>query len=304
MVTKDKLYMKKWLKLGLALILVLVIAFLGISVYLGYSMTRTERVPLEGNPGILGLTYEDVSFPSMDSELTLFGWYLPAQDSEQVIIMVHGEGNNRADPSIGMLDIASQLVKHGYSVLMFDLRGHGESEGNMKSAGYYEKKDLAGAVEYVKGRGFNRIGVIGFSMGAGTALLTAAENTDIDAVVADSGFADLKDVMEPEFAKRTKFPKFFLRPLLFIVKIIYRVDFTAIQPVECVPEIAPRPIFFIHGELDDIFAVDHAYRLQQASQNPQNQLWIAPKAGHVRAYVKYPEEYITKITTFFDTALP
>lgn len=295
--------MKRWLKLGLALILAVVIAFLGISGYLGYSMTRTTRVPIQGNPGLLGLTYEDVSFPSIDRELTLCGWYLPAQESEPVIIMIHGEGNNRADPSIGMLDIASQLVKHGYNVLMFDLRGHGESDGNMKSAGYYEKEDLAGAVEYVKGRGFDRIGVLGFSMGAGTALLATAENSDIDAVVADSGFANLKDVMEPEFSKRTKFPKFFLRPLLFMVKIMYRVDFTAIKPIECVPEIAPRPMFFIHGELDDIFSVEHAYRLQQASQNPQNQLWIAPQAGHARAYVSHPEEYINKVTTFFDTAL-
>ena len=295
--------MKLWQKLALAFLVVLVIAFLGISGYLGYSMTSVERVPVEESPALLGLEYEDISFPSRDDELTLCGWYLPVQDSEQVIIMVHGAGGNRADPSIGMLDIALGLVEHGYNVLMFDLRGHGESDGNMKSAGYYEKEDLAGAVEYVKGRGFDRIGVLGFSMGAGTAILATAENDDIDAVISDSGFADLKDVMEPEFSKRTKFPTIFLSPLLFIVKIIYRVDFTAIKPIECIPEIAPRPVFIIHGEQDDIFDVEHAYRLHQASQNPRNQLWIALQAGHVRAYDVYPEEYISKITAFFAEAL-
>ena len=75
--------MKWWLKLGLALILVMAIAFLGISGFLGYPMTKVERVPIEENPSFLALTYEDVSFSSMDEELTLRGWYLPTQDSER-----------------------------------------------------------------------------------------------------------------------------------------------------------------------------------------------------------------------------
>ena len=295
--------MKWWLKLGLVLIALVVVAFLGISGYLGYSMTRVERRPVEGNPAQLGLKYKDVSFSSMDDELTLRGWYLPVENSEQVIIMVHGGDGNRADPSIGMLDIASELVEHGYSVLMFDLRGHGESDGNRMSAGYYERRDLAGAVDYVKGRGFESIGVLGFSMGAAIAIMTTAESSDIDAVVADSSYADLKDMMEPEFSKRTKFPKFFLPPLLFMVKIMYGVDFSAVKPVEFVPEIAPRPVLFIHGKLDDTVPVEHANRLQQASQSPQSQLWVVPDAGHVRAYVTHPGEYMDKITAFFDGAL-
>ncbi len=100
----------KWcLKLGLALILVAIIAFLGISGFLGYSMTKVERVPIEENPALLGLKYEDVSFSSRDDELTLYDWYLPAQNREQVIIMLHGGEGHRADPSIRMLDIASRV---------------------------------------------------------------------------------------------------------------------------------------------------------------------------------------------------
>jgi len=295
--------MKWWLKLGLALILVVAIAILGISGFLGYSMTKVERVPVAEDPALLGLKYEDVSFSSRDDELTLRGWYLPIQDSEQVIIMVHGAEQHRADPSVKMLDIASGLVEYGYNVLMFDLRGHGESDGNRMSAGYYEKRDLLGAVDYVKGRGFERIGMLGFSVGAATALMATAEDDDIDAVIADSSFADLKDMMEPEFAKRTKFPKFFLPTLLFVVKIMYGVDFNAIKPVELISEIAPRPILFIHGELDETVPLEHAYRLQQASQNPQNELWVVPETGHVSSYVNYPEEYMNRITTFFDGVL-
>ncbi len=72
--------MEWWLKLGLALILVVVISILGISVFLGYSMTKVERVPIEENPALLGLNYEDVSFLSRDDELTLRGWSPPISE--------------------------------------------------------------------------------------------------------------------------------------------------------------------------------------------------------------------------------
>jgi len=110
-------------------------------------------------------------------------------------------------------------------------------------------------------------------------------------------------MMEPEFSKRTKFPRFFLPPLLSMVKIMYVVDFNAVKPLAVGSDITPRPVFFIHGELDDTVPVNHAHGLQQASQNPKNQLWVVPEAGHVKAYATHPEEYMDKITSFFDEAL-
>ena len=295
--------MKLWQKLVLILVALVVVAFLGISVFLGNTMTTPKRVPIEGSPALFGLEFEDISFSSADDELTLRGWYLPVEDSEQIIIIVHGVDSNRADTTIGLLDIASGLVEHGYSVLMFDLRGHGESDGNRVSAGYYERNDLAGAVDYVKGRGFESIGVLGFSMGAATAIMTTAENDDIDALVADSSYSNMQDMIGPEFSKRTKFPKFFLPPILFIVKIIYGVDFVAVKPIEYIPDISPRPIFLIYGEQDERVPVEHAYRMQEASKNPQTELWVLPDVGHVKAYTTHPEEYMIRITAFFDSSL-
>lgn len=295
--------MKWWLKLIISLIAIVVVAFVGISAYLGYSMTRVERLPIEETPADMGLKYEDITFPSRDDKLTLRGWYLPSHNGEQIIIMGHGAGGHRADPDVNMLGIASELIDHGYNVLMFDFRGHGESEGERLSAGYHERKDLLGAIDFVKGRGFTHIGILGFSMGATTALMAAAEEVDIDCVVADSSFAELTGIMEREFKERSGFPGFFLTPVLFMVKIMYGVDFAAVEPVETVSGIAPRLILFIHGEEDTFIPLDHAYRLKEASQNPQNELWVAPNATHVRAYVENRAEYINKITAFFDEAL-
>jgi fermentation-respiration switch protein FrsA (DUF1100 family) len=295
--------MKWWLKVIISIVAVAILAFIGISVFLGFSVTRVVRVPVEENPAALGLQYEDISFLSRDDALTLRGWFLPAAGSDKVVIMLHGGEMHRADPSIDMLGIAADLVHHDYNVLMFDFRGHGESEGNRMSAGYHEQKDLLGAIDYVKGRSFEHIGALGFSMGAATALLVAATNNDIDAVVSDSSFADMADMIKSEFAKRTKFPKFFLTPVLFVVKIFFGVDLNAVRPVEAVAKIAPRPILFIHSAGDTFVPLDDAYKLLDAARNPEDELWVAPNADHVQAYLKNKTEYIDRVTSFFGEAL-
>ena len=295
--------MKWWLKAIIGLVVLVIVAFLGLSAFLGASATRVERIPVTISPADLGLDYEDITFPSREDHLTLHGWFLPSPDSEQVIIMLHGAESNRSDPGVNMMGIAAELIANDYNVLMFDFRGHGESEGDRLSAGYHERKDLLGAVDFVQERGFEQIGVLGFSMGAATALMGTAEETNIDCIVADSSFADMTGIMEREFTERTKFPGFFLTPVLFMVNIMYGVDFKAVKPVENVPEIAPRPILFIHGEEDDFTPLDHAYRLYEASQNPDDALWIVPGADHVKAYVTSPTEYIDKVIAFFDNTL-
>ncbi len=295
--------MKKALIVVLSIILALAVIFTGISAYLGYSMTRTERIPVMGSPSDLNLTYENVTFPSLDEKLTLHGWLLPGTKDGTIIIMVHGNGYNRNDPSIGMLDIAGQLVNRGYSVLMFDLRGYGESDGSTVSGGYFEKRDVQGAVNYAKKLGYERIGVLGFSLGAVSSLLAAAEDEDIDVVIADSSFADLNDIMGPEFKKRTKAPEIFLRPILFMIKVMFGVDFAAIRPVEAIPEIAPRPVLIIHGENDAMITVTHAYRLYAAVDNPRDELWVVPGAEHTRSFKVQPQEYIERVAAFFDENL-
>ena len=295
--------MKKALIVVLSIILALAVIFTGISAYLGYSMTRTERIPVMGSPSDLNLTYENVTFPSLDEKLTLHGWLLPGTKDGTIIIMVHGNGYNRNDPSIGMLDIAGQLVNRGYSVLMFDLRGYGESDGSTVSGGYFEKRDVQGAVNYAKKLGYERIGVLGFSLGAVSSLLAAAEDEDIDVVIADSSFADLNDIMGPEFKKRTKAPEIFLRPILFMIKVMFGVDFAAIRPVEAIPEIAPRPVLIIHGENDAMIPVTHAYRLYAAVDNPRDELWVVQGAEHTRSFKVQPQEYIERVAAFFDENL-
>jgi uncharacterized protein len=288
-----------WASAGI-IVLVLAVIF-GISGYAAHSMTVTTREPITQIPVEFGLRYSDISFPSTDG-LTLRGWWLEGSQKESVIIMVHGVDANRADPSVKMLDIAADLVNHGYNVLMFDLRGHGESDGAQISAGYFEKRDVLGAVNYVRQRGISKIGVLSYSMGAAASLMAAAENQDILAVVADSSYADLEEIINHQFSIRSSLPPFFIPLILFMDKTLYGIDFRAVKPVEAIKNIS-GPVFIIVGGKDDTVSTDQAQREFEASRNPQSQIWIVPEAEHTRSYTSRPQEYIEKVETFFDRAL-
>ncbi len=79
--------------------------------------------------------------------------------------------------------------------------------------------------------------------------------------------------------------------------------FLLLVAVVVVAEIAPRPILFIHGEADGVIPVENAYRLYAAADNPAAELWVVPGADHVRAYKAHRQEYVARVTAFFDVAL-
>jgi len=300
--SKSRRLMRRVLWSLLALIVVAAGIILGISGYAASSLTQFERTTIDSDPADFGLEYVDVSFPSRDG-LILRGWWLEGGDDNPIIAVVHGSEGNRAHPAERMLGIVKDLVSYGYNVLMFDMRGHGESDGKHISAGYYERNDLLGAIDYIRQCSIeSKIGVLGFSMGAAASLMAAPESEEIDAVVADSAYADIVSIIESEFSKRSNLPKFFIPIILSIAKKIYEIDFTAIKPEEAVREI-PVPVFIIHGEQDDTVPVQHAYRLKEASQNPDSKLWIVPEAQHANSYLVRPAEYKERVISFFDEAL-
>ena len=150
-------------------------------------------------------------------------------------------------------------------------------------------------------------------------LLAVAAIPEIGAIVADSAFADMRDVMDAEIQRKTGVPPWFaklLRPgITFLAGLLYSLDLDAIPPERAVPDIAPRPILFIHGEKDHTIPVEQARRLRAVSRNPADELWILPGRGHgegVRLKEKgcirkeaspMRKAFLKKITAFFDGSL-
>jgi len=149
-----------------------------------------------------------------------------------------------------MLPIAAMLIRHGYGVIIPDFRGHGESEGERITFGHDEVRDVEAAYQYLLTRSEvdpERIGLLGNSMGSATALLYAAENPAVKAVVAQSPYATLEDMVQAN-VRRLGFPTFPLAPtMLFFIERKFGFPVDTIAPIRHIAQISPRPVLILMG---------------------------------------------------------
>jgi len=295
----------RWKALVGALLAGLVVLYLILSAYVTSLAVSAHRTPVMGTPTDLGLQYEAVSFLSDVDHIPIDGWLLPAP-SDRAVIMLHGLDGNRWIRPNGSPHLSEFLVDAGYNVLLFDFRGHGQSGSGPLGLGWYERRDVRGAVTFLESRGFQpgRIDIHGGSYGAATALLSTAAIPEVAAVVADSPFADARDLLNREIRRRTGLPEIFGPGVTFFGSAEYGLDLNAIPPLKAMPAIAPRPILLMHGTADQRIPYEHSERLLAASAPGTADLWLVEGVGHTRAFYQYTDQYVARVIQFFDRQLP
>ncbi len=295
-----------WLtRVVVVLAVALVVGYTGISAIAADRLSRPKRIALVGSPADHGLTFESVEFASLEDGIPLRGWWMPVPASDRAVIIVHGRNSSRSASNGDLTRQAAGLVKAGYNVLSFDLRAHGESGGDRYSLGPLERRDVLAAVAYVRARGIpaGHIGLLCHSMGAAICLLTAPEAADVSAVIADSAYARLTELLEVEFPKQGGLPTFFIPGVMFMDNALYGIDLTKAAPIDVVAKIRPRPIFFIHSESDAYVPPENSRRLWGASGEGPEMLWIVAGPEHNEMFKAYPEEYLQRVVGFLDATV-
>ena len=289
----------------MVVVVLLFIAYGYIAYLMASGVTKAERNPLERNPTEFGLAYEDVEFLSRGGDVSLRGWLIGEAGDGPAVIVVHGLSTNRAHEN--GLRIARSLFDGGYAVLLFDLRAHGDSAGERVSGGFFEKDDMLGAYDFLVERGVSpgRVGVLGSSMGAAIALLGAPEEPGIRAVVADSSFADVQDLIASETARATIFPRWmvpvFAPGLKSVARVLYGINIGRIAPEKVVGSLG-YPVLIIHGEADARIPVEHAVRLRDAAY-AGSELWTLPGVEHGDVFDARPDEYVERVMAYFEGQL-
>lgn len=241
---------------------------------------------------------EDVAFTTRDG-LTLRGWYIPAQN-RAAIILVHGIDANRGQ----MAGVAEALAARGYGVLLFDVRAHGASDGDYLVFGADEAEDVLGAAALLQARPDvdpERIGALGFSLGAGMVLLGGARSPTLKAIVADGpGFTAEEDFPPPVSWQEWLYVPY---DAVFFRALAAQTGVSQPQSLRtAVAAIAPRPVLLICGARSSTEC--HRVRMFYDIASEPKALWEIPDAGHIQGFALHPEEYAQRITTFFDGALP
>lgn len=296
----------------IAIIVALVLLVLGITYLVIGAKAAGEltTVDHEGHdqfdktPAAFGVEYEDVRFQARDDDLQLAAWYLPRADSSRALILIHGRNASKQDAISGtIVDLGAALQKSGFAVLMIDLRGHEDSEGERYSFGFYERLDVLGAVDWLKDKGFEdgSIGVLGISLGGGATIAAASEETAIGALVVESTFSELYPLILEQWESESGLPNYFLPGVFLMNRIIYGYDLASIRPVDQIVQVAPRPVFIMHCTADDLVNVSHAYQLAEAV--PHAETLYFDDCDHAEIHRDYPEQYQQAVISFFDHSL-
>jgi dipeptidyl aminopeptidase/acylaminoacyl peptidase len=250
-------------------------------------------------PAELGYPYEEVAFPTTDG-LTLRGWFIPAGPPDGPAIL-YAPATAR-DQRSG-LSLVPAFHEAGYHVLLFSYRGHALSDGNRVGFTYgdAESRDVDAAVHFLhEVKGVRRVGVIGHSVGAASAILSAAHNPQIGAVVAVAPFNCVAELWHT--SRPALMPPFVMDLTLELVGRRKGFATDEVCPLTVVHQIAPRPLLVIHGKDDRRITETQVRRLFAAAQAPKT-LWLVDGASHGSIRTPVLDELAPDVTAFFDAAL-
>jgi pimeloyl-ACP methyl ester carboxylesterase len=270
-------------------------------------------VPLKVSPAETG---EPVDFQAADG-IRLSGRYFTTRTSKRAGVLVYC--HEYLSDGWSFHPYVDNLRDLGYDVFTFDFRNHGTSARDpsytpLQWTSDREVADLRGALNYLRSRpdhdpaGF---GLFGVSRGGTTALLVAAAEPDIWAVITDGAFPTRLMMLTyiirwSEIYVRSQFllslvPLWLYNHLCWVGRLRSerRRNCSFVEVETAVKRLAPRPWLMIHGERDAYIGPEIARALYECARCPK-ELWVVPEAKHNRCREREPEAYAARIMDFLD----
>ncbi len=179
------------------------------------------------------------------------GWYIPAASgagpTAPTVMLVHGWASNK-----------SEVLKYAvpfhavYNVVAFDLRGGGRSSKSDVTFGLREKLDLEAMIDWLERTKLpSHIAVMGNSMGGATAVMTAADDQRIEALILDSMHARVEDVIGRRLEVDEGHPSVPGTPAILLgIWLRTGINLMDANPINYIPALDHRPLLLIHGTAD------------------------------------------------------
>jgi len=314
-------------RLGLAAIVVVIVLavaylYVGTVIYDKLSIARAGCDPaVRGQtPAAFNLTKEDArpylmphydaeAVPSRDAGISLSSWWIPSDVSADAPAVVIVHGLNSCKKASDILLAAGMLHRHGFSVLIFDMRNHGDStvQNGRYGGGTKEYRDALGAWDWVvntRGIAPAHVGMMGFSLGAATALIAVGEEPRVPAMWEDSSYADVGVAIRAELA-RNGYPTWFEYAAYVAARVESGDDLTTLSPERAVVKLHGRPLYITQGTADTRLSPQYANDLAAAYRSGGGTVdpWIVEGSEHTQAIADHPAEYEARLDAFFDRTI-
>lgn len=259
-----------------------------------YVSIKPPKIISDLKPSDFQMEYETLVFKTEDN-LNLTGWFIPHENNPEAktIILLHGYPADKGN----ILPIAN-FLHFNYNLFLFDFRYLGESEGKYSTAGGKETKDLKAAIQYLKTRGINEVGLWGFSMGGAVALMTASEAPEIKAVISESSYAHLRWMAYELYQVPVlRYPLGWLTGAW--AKTLSGLSIGKVSPAESAKELK-IPVLIIHSAQDQVISFKNALEIQKSlKNNPKAEFWFQEGLVHGQ----WSEDYQKRVLDFFERNL-
>lgn len=288
---------------------IILLSILGILVGSGWILSSVLMYPPKipctkdhfvycGEPSEQNLVFENFKVVTEDA-LELSGWWIPAVSSRGIIIMSHGHGGDRRE---GMR-YAQALHNVGFSILTFDYRSSNPDQGHFDSMDYFERRDLLKIIDFASTKGSQKIGLLGFSQGSATGIITMALDSRIEIGIFEGSYANAADVIAFGASSMFKIPRFPLVDLaLWFFEVRTSAHLSDMNPSSYIGKIAPRPVMIFHATQDPIVPFSHAEELLKSSPNIKT--WFFQDNVHAKAWQFNTQLAEKLVVDFFSASMP
>ncbi|GAB4365271.1 MAG: alpha/beta hydrolase [Methylohalobius crimeensis] len=235
---------------------------------------------LAATPAAIGLDYETVHFETED-RVRLHGWFIPAKKPRNTLLFFHGNAGNISH----RLDSVRIFHDLGLSVLIFDYRGYGRSEGRPSEKG--TRLDARAAWRHlteVYGIEPQRVVLFGRSLGAALAAWLATQAKP-GALILESAFTSV-----PKLAAEL----YWWLPARRLARLNYPTR-AYLKDVHC-------PVLVIHSSEDEIIPYHHGQALYAAAHPPRSFLKL--RGDHNTGFLLSGERYVGGLDHFLQRHLP
>lgn len=275
----------------------IILAVLIIILYIGFPLGGGIAVilPRGGGDGLPPEGFTDLTLTT-DDGISLAAWYAPPQNGA-AIILIHGAGRGRDS----VRAYATMLHENGFGVLALNLRGYGESSGQINRVGWNGTRDAGAAVEYLLSRDdVDSIGGLGISLGGEVLLGAASTYPALRAIAADGATFRSVDEYTALPANESLLRNFTMRIWTFFVGLLTG-DERPLPLLESIQNSGDTVFLFIAaGQDEQEVAFNEVF---DQAVGPRGDLWIIADVGHTGGFGRHPEAYEQQVVEFFTAAL-
>mgnify|MGYP006272165851 CR=1 FL=1 len=227
---------------------------------------------LATTPAEIGLDYQEVWLEAEDG-VRIHAWHLPHPEARAALLFCHGNAGNISY----RLESLRQFHSLQLSVLIFDYRGYGRSQGLPSEEGTY--RDAAAAYDWLR-ENSGPLPIILFGRSLGASIATElATRVDAEGLIFESGFVSVPAMGAELF------------PFL-PVRLISTIQYDNLSKIDQVQ----MPILFIHSRHDEIVPYDQGRQVYEAANPPKR--WAEISGGHNDGFLSAESRYIQAIDDF------